>query len=540
MSNSRTSISHGHARAALAAALDPIITIDARGIIQSASDSVRRVLGWTPDELIGRNVSVLMPEPHRSAHGGYLDRYSQTGQTHILNSARRFDAQRKDGSVFPIELSVSRADVPARTTPLFVGIIRDMTGRDAAEREAGRHEGDDERSRLQAALTEQTAALEAAHLRLRLADRLASIGTLAAGLGHDMNNVLLPVRARLNGLKAAKSLADVRAHAKAIAASVSYLQSLADGLHYLALDPESTHPDSPQGGLTDLRQWWKQTGTIIAKAVPKHVKVTASVAQGLPPVAVAPHRLTQAVLNLVVNAGEAIPTLAADPSRKRRQGRVRVWAEFGEQRGADKEGATVRLCVADNGTGMTPEVQRRAFELFFTTKPRGHGTGLGLPLVHKVASHVGGHVEIDSEAGRGTTVTMVLPAAVPAMTNARSIRATVTIADGRIAALARHVLEAAGCCVAMTGVPGGADLWLVEPTATTFALALQWKAARGAQSRKGKGGAAAVEGKCLILLGRPSPADGARWANLHPDTIINEVSDFEALRAAVERALTSL
>jgi len=147
MSNSRTSISHGHAPAAHSAALDPIITIDARGIIQSASDSVRRVLGWTPNQLIGRSVSVLMPEPHRSAHDGYLDRYSQTGYAHILNSARRFNAQRKDGSVFPIELSVSRADVPARNTPLFVGIIVAMTGRDAAEREAGRHEGDDERPR---------------------------------------------------------------------------------------------------------------------------------------------------------------------------------------------------------------------------------------------------------------------------------------------------------------------------------------------------------------------------------------------------------
>jgi len=283
-----------------------------------------------------------------------------------------------------------------------------------------------------------------------------------------MNNVLPLVRARLNGLKGAKRLADVRAHAKAIAASVSYLQSLADGLHYLALGPESTHPDRPHGGSTDLLKWWKQTGTIITKAVPKHVKVTASFPQGLPPVAVAPHHLTQAVLNLVVNAGEVIPTLAADPSRKRRQGRVRVWAEFGEQRGADEEGATVRLCVADNGTGMTPEVQRRAFELFFTTKPRGYNTGLGLPLVHKVAARAGVRVEIDSEAGRGTTVTMVLPAAVPAMINARSIQATVTIADGRIAALARHVLAAAGCCVAMTSVPGDADLWLLEPTASTL------------------------------------------------------------------------
>src|SRR5262245_2138527 len=86
-------------RAALAAALDPIITIDHRGVVLSASDSVERVLGWPPSELIGQNVSVLMPEPHRSAHDGYLRRYMETGQTNIMNRPRRFDAQRRDGTL---------------------------------------------------------------------------------------------------------------------------------------------------------------------------------------------------------------------------------------------------------------------------------------------------------------------------------------------------------------------------------------------------------------------------------------------------------
>src|ERR1043166_4044168 len=107
---------------ALASALHPIITIDFRGIIQSASNSVERVFGWTPAELVGRNVSVLMPEPHHSAHDGYLAHYRDTGKTNILNRPRRFDAIRKDGTLFPMELSVSRAEATGQGPPLFVGI----------------------------------------------------------------------------------------------------------------------------------------------------------------------------------------------------------------------------------------------------------------------------------------------------------------------------------------------------------------------------------------------------------------------------------
>ncbi|MFG0285909.1 MAG: nitrogen regulation protein NR(II) [Phycisphaerales bacterium JB039] len=470
-----TSESESHSHAVLAAALDPIITISASGTIQSASDSVARVFGWSAGELIGRNVSVLMPEPHRSAHDGYLARYMTTGRSSILNHPRRVEAVRRDGTRFLVELSVSQADVPALAGPLFVGIIRDLS------HPPGREEGRPIVSESQGLVTEQTKALERAHLRLRLADQMASIGTLAAGLGHDMNNVLLPVRAQLNVLReASRDLydtqprhshesapigmprIDIRAAIDAIDSSVEYLQQLAHGLHVLAQNPDNTQPDGPP---LDLREWWDRTGIVIAKGVPKHVAVTASIPIDLPPVSVAPHRLTQAILNLVVNAGEAIPRLAHDPSRKRRQGRVRVTAR------AETDDAGVRwiaLSVADNGAGMTAEVRRRAFELFFTTKSRSRGTGLGLPLVHKVAARVGGRVDIDTVVGKGTTVTMWLPEAnVHSDTQPRR-RAVIAISNARIASLVRHVLEAADVQVVENANDAdGSDLWVVDPSAST-------------------------------------------------------------------------
>lgn len=502
----------------MAAALDPIITIDARGIIQSASDSVLRVLGWTPRELVGRNVSMLMPEPHHSAHDAYLAKYQHTGQTNILNRPRRFDARRKDGSLLPIELCVSRAQVPGGGPPLFVGIIRDMTAITAAERSR-----DEERLRSQQQLAEQTAALQQAHARLRMSDRMASIGTLAAGLGHDMNNVLLPVRARLNALKASSDAGNLpradRKHVDEIQKSVAYLQQLADGLHFLALDPDTEEDARGGGGVTDLRQWWSQAGTLLSKAVPKHVRVTAVFPAGLPAVGVPAHGLTQAVLNLVVNAGEAIP---GPSERKRRQGLVRICAE-----GTTDDGrGMVRLSVMDNGSGMTEEVQRRAFEMFFTTKPRGLGTGLGLALVRNVVERAGGRVEVTSDVGKGTTVVMHLPAASTgaSLDGARVRRAVVSLHEGRAAALIRHLLESGGVRADAGDEPGDAEIWITDPEPARVALAKVW---RRAQPR----------GQ-LVLFGRPAARNERAWAQVSPRTIAM-TSDFEAVRAAVHAAMSA-
>lgn len=495
------------ARAALAAALDPVITIDIRGVILSASDSTERVLGWKPSELLGRNVSTLMPEPHHTGHDGYLANYQRTGRTNIMNRPRRFDALHRSGSLVPIELCVSEARVTDGRR-LFVGIIRDVSALAAVERSR-----EEDRVQSQQQLAEQTAALESAHMRLRMADRMASIGTLAAGLGHDMNNVLLPVRARINALRASGEKGRVQSaelrHVEEIGKSVAYLQQLADGLHFLALDPD-LNSSRGEDASTSISDWWAQAGALLSKAVPKHARVMAEFDGDLPAVAIAPHSLTQAVLNLVVNAGEAIPP----PSeRKRREGRVQIAARL------DSDGQHVLLTVVDNGRGMTEDVRRRAFEMFFTTKVRGLGTGLGLALVNRVVSSAGGRVEVESVLGKGTSVTLVIPV-TRGSTSGRRVRAAVSVADGRCRALIRQILVAGGAQLESIE-PADADIWIVESGAVTLKAAGAWRRTHP-ESR-------------LVLVGHPRSAE-SEWRALRP-MIVEPATDFHTLRATLGDAL---
>ncbi len=457
-----------------------------------------RVLGWNPSELVGKNINVLMPQPHRSAHDGYLAEYLRTGVTNIMGRPREFQAVRKDGTLIPIELCVSRADVPGESGPLFVGIIRDISIQKQAAEELSRHRDD-----LDRLVRERTTQLERSREQLHMADRMASIGTLAAGLGHDMNNVLLPVRAHLNALRAEGSglPASAREHVESIRKSVAYLQQLADGLHFLALDPAKSEASD---GTTDLQEWWSQVGPLLSKAVPKHVRVTASWSEEIPKIGVPAHALTQAILNLVVNAGEAIPA-----NRKRRQGHVRLSAAV------DRGTSRVMISVADNGTGMTDEVRRRAFDMFFTTKPRGLGTGLGLALVRQVAEQAGGDVSIESGAGEGTRVTMAIPTAEAATT----VNAVISLSDARAAALVRQVLESGGARTALGEDPKDADVWVIEPEPRLLPRAEAWKAAH--PSRR------------LVVWGRPADAS---WADLDP-VIVEDGGGFEAVRKAVGRAI---
>jgi len=470
-------------QAILDAAIDAIITIDGQGLIQFVNPATSRMFGYAADELIGRNVNILMPAPYRDEHDSYLARHVRTGERRIIGLGREVRGRRKDGTEFPVDLAVSEVE-PRK---LFTGIIRDISDRKLAE------------------------------TRMRESDRMASIGTLAAGLGHDMNNVLLPVRARLNALhtdgEAGKLPAADRKHVEEVRKSVAYLQQLADGLHFLAMDPDR---EDPTGGVTNLREWWSQAGPLLSKAVPKHVKVTAVFSPDLPDVAVAAHGLTQAVLNLVVNAGGAIPT-----ETKRRQGHVRLSAKVGENAGTN---SLIKLCVTDNGTGMSEEVRRRAFELFFTTKPRGLGTGLGLALVRKVAEIVGGSVNIESQLGRGTTVTMNLPIVPPVPAVDRPL-AAISVGDGRAAGLMRHLLEAAGADVQVRTTPGDADIWIVDPMSADPRQARAWRTLRP----RGK----------VVLFGRPpsGPQSSKQWSKLAP-LIIEDPTDFETVREVLLRAVT--
>jgi signal transduction histidine kinase len=317
--------------------------------------------------------------------------------------------------------------------------------RTRAEKELERH-----RRELERLVAERTARLEASHDQLRQSERLASMGTLAAGLGHDMKNVLLPVLCRLDALEGGLLSRSARGEVRAVRRSLEYLRRLSLGLHMFALDPED--PDASDR-VTCLKDWWEEVGPLLEAALPKEVNFHADLPADLPRIRVPRHRLTQAVLNLLVNAGEATEG----------HGKVRLW-------GTVKSGSWVRLGVSDDGRGMSQNVRRHALEPFFTTRSRGLSTGLGLSLVHGVAKGAGGTVKIESSPGRGTTVVLTLPAIEEPNRLQETPRrvASVSLKDRRISAYVSTLLRSAGFGVrhAPPDVRPDSILWVTTAGAT--------------------------------------------------------------------------
>ncbi|MHC4100534.1 MAG: PAS domain-containing protein [Planctomycetota bacterium] len=346
------------------------------------------------------------------------------------------------------------------------------------------------------------AEIEASHQRLRVADRLASLGTLTAGLGHDMNNVLFPIRCRLGAMDWKKVPPDLKDVLTSSRTTVNYLQQLCNGLRLLAVDPEDAEASAQA---TTLAPWWRQVEPLLTNLVSSKVTLLIEFPDDLPAVAVAPHRLTQSVMNLVVNASEAMPE----------GGRVLVWARAGEGK------RIIHIGVTDEGVGMTEETRQCAFDPFFTTKRRSLSTGFGLSLVHSLVRMSRGTVTIESAPGRGTTVAMHLPAALgPAATlpSARwgTDQAAVTLSDRRTAAWIANMLESAGYSVrvAEDGDPSDAHLWVTEPTDESL------RTARAYANDNGK--------RRIIVIG---PAD-PEWLGLGA-VVVEDAANRTAIHAAV-------
>lgn len=264
----------------------------------------------------------------------------------------------------------------------YVGNVIDIDEQKRAADELARH-----RENLQTLVDERTLQLEQSHRQLRLSERMAALGTLSAGLGHDMGNLLVPIRVRLESLARADLPESLKQDVAAIQTSAEYLRKLSSGLRQLALDPRK----SAGNEATDLWSWWEEAETIFRNTLPRGVTLGSRIAKDECWVQLSRPALTQVVFNLVQNAGDAMR-----PSG----GKVTVWSERSE--------GVVRVGVTDNGPGMTPEVKARCMEPFFTTKTRGISTGMGLALVYGLMTEAGGSVQIESEPGRGTTFILSL------------------------------------------------------------------------------------------------------------------------------------
>jgi signal transduction histidine kinase len=243
--------------------------------------------------------------------------------------------------------------------------------------------------------------------RLREMDRIASVGLLGLTLGHDMINALLPIRANLNAIRllipehlrgptVSRSL-------DAVEQGVSYLQHLAEGAGGFAGDLCEAPPESSDGGLSlDLCEWWNAVEPVVRTALSDEIRLECAFAEGVPRVKIPRHDLTRSMLNLVVNARQAIEVrqgVGLQPGR--------VLFEFEPWMHRKRPAARIR--IRDNGVGMAASVRARAGQPLFTTKLDGSGTGLGLYSARRTLASAGGMLHIESVVGVGTTISMLLP-----------------------------------------------------------------------------------------------------------------------------------
>lgn len=368
--------------------VDGIITIDASGIIQFVNVAAQAMFGYTPAELLGRNISVLMPEPYRSRHDQYLADYRQGSRMRIIGvGGRELPMQRKDGSIFAAELAVGEA--PGDTNHVFVGTIRDLSERKEAER------------------TQEL---------LRQSQKMEALGQLTGGIAHDFNNLLSIIVGHLDILTEKLSDApDMQRHVDpcieaALRGSALTQQLLAFGRRQ-ALQPKTL----------SVNPLLVRSVALLRRTLGERIDIVTTLADDLHLTHIDPNQLENAIVNLAVNARDAMPEGGKLIIETRN---VDLDEDYASRHVEVDPGCYVMIAISDTGHGMTADVCARVFEPFFTTKPLGRGTGLGLSMVHGFIKQSRGHVSIYSEVGRGTCIRLYLPCvhdrasvAEPATTN---------------------------------------------------------------------------------------------------------------------------
>ncbi len=357
------------------AAVDAVVLIDHTGRIQAINRAGEQLFGWGTGELVGRNVSELMPEPDRSAHDGYLARYLQTGESRIIGKGRELPARRRDGSEFPAHLSVGR--VAGGDSPQFVGFIRDVTPQHehiAMVQEEVRRSGE----------------------RLMHVSRMATMGEMAAGVAHELNQ---PLTAIANYAHASgrflnlpePDLDEVREAVREIAAEAMRAGTIIRKLRQLVRGGEDTRENTSVNELIEeLRV------LTVADARVHDARIRFELAADAPQVFIHRTQVTQALLNLIRNALEALA--ATTPAQRE------IVVRSQRTPTGDCE-----VAVSDNGPGVAAEILDRMFEPFRTTKKKG--TGLGLPMSRTIAEAHGGQVRYQPAQPHGACFILTLPAA---------------------------------------------------------------------------------------------------------------------------------
>lgn len=349
---------------------DAMVVIDEAGVISSFSAAAERLFGYSSAEVCGQNVKILMPNPDRAAHDNYISNYLVTGERRIIGYGRVVTGQRKDGSTFPMELSIGEA--LTNNKRIFTGFIRDLTSRHKIEEE------------------------------LRQSQKMEAIGQLTGGLAHDFNNLLTVVSGNLEMIE--NRLADEK-----LRVLLREAQGAADDgakLTSQLLAFGRRQPLNPK--IADVGQLVGSFSDLLRRTLGESIELRTIVSGAAIEASVDGSQLQNAILNLAINARDAMPKggkLSIEISR------VRLDADYAQMYPFVRTGEYVLVSITDTGSGMTAEVREKAFDPFFTTKGLGAGTGLGLSMVYGFAKQSGGNIQLYSEPGQGTSVRIFLPAA---------------------------------------------------------------------------------------------------------------------------------
>lgn len=384
---------------------DAIISIDARGTIVLWNRGAEKIFGHTADEVINRPLTIIVPDSLRMAHTEGLNRVVSEGRAKIIGETVEIVGLRKNGSTFPLELSLAKWKT--KEGIFFTGIIRDITQRKEIEDDLRRH-----RERLIELVAERTSDLQRVNETLKKeiteriqaeadtlrASHLASLGELAAGVAHEINN---PINGIINytQILANKGIPGSREHdiACRIIKEGDRIAGIVKCLLSFARDSkEEKYPVTLLDMISDTLALTE--AQIRKDGIKLHINVPAH----LPEIIAHPQQIQQVFLNLISNARYALN------QKYPREHKEKILEISGEAI-TNSHKPYVRITFYDKGTGISDDIMNKVMNPFVSTKPSGIGTGLGLSISHGIMADHDGSISIDSVEGKYTKVIVELP-----------------------------------------------------------------------------------------------------------------------------------